>query len=109
ALERDAIVDPQRIHLFGYTLGGTVALHTAALDPRVKSVVSISGFTPWRTDTASKPTGGLARYSHERPVLPKLGLFIGREAEVPYDYDALISAVAPRPVLVVQPSMDRDA
>jgi hypothetical protein len=28
---------------------------------------------------------------------------------VPYDYDQLIATVAPRPVLVVQPSMDRDA
>jgi dienelactone hydrolase len=40
ALEEDANVDPQRISLCGYTLGGAVALHTAALDPRVKSVVS---------------------------------------------------------------------
>ncbi|MBI4625722.1 MAG: alpha/beta fold hydrolase [Verrucomicrobia bacterium] len=109
ALEKDANVDPQRISLFGYTLGGTVALHTAALDPRVKSVVSISGFTPMRTDTAARPTGGLARLSVERPVVPQLGLFIGKEAQVPYDYDELISAIAPRPVLVVQPMMDRDA
>ena len=109
ALEKDANVDPQRISLFGYTLGGTVALHTAALDPRVKSVVSISGFTPMRTDTAARPTGGLARVSVIRPVVPQLGLFIGREAQVPYDYDDVIATIAPRPVLVVQPSMDRDA
>lgn len=109
ALEKDANVDAQRISLFGYTLGGAVALHTAALDARVKSVVSVSGFTPMRTDTATKPTGGLARYSIERPLVPKLGLFIGREAEVPYDYDDLLAAIAPRAVLVVQPSMDRDA
>jgi len=43
ALEKEANVDPQQIHLFGYSVGGTVALHAAALDPRVKSVVSISG------------------------------------------------------------------
>ena len=109
ALEKDANVDPQRISLFGYTLGGTVALHTAALDLRVGSVVSISGFTPMRTDTAAKPTGGLARLSIERPLVPKLGLFIGRESRVPYDYDDLLAAIAPRPVLIVQPSMDRDA
>lgn len=109
ALEKDANVDPQHISLFGYTVGGAVALHTAALDPRVKSVVSVSGFTPMRTDTATKPTGGLARFSIERPLVPKLGLFIGREAEVPYDYDDLLAAIAPRAVLVVQPSMDRDA
>ncbi len=109
ALEKESGIDAQRISLFGYTLGGTVALHTAALDPRVKSVVAISGFTPWRTDTADRGTGGIARYSHERPLLPRLGLFAGREKEIPYDYDELIATLAPRPVLVVQPSMDRDA
>ena len=109
ALEKDVNVDPARISLFGYTVGGAVALHTAALDPRVKSVVSVSGFTPMRTDTAARPTGGLARLSVIRPVVPQLGLFIGREAQVPYDYDDVIAAIAPRPVLVVQPSMDRDA
>lgn len=109
ALEKEANVDAQRIALFGYTLGGAVALHAAALDPRVKSVVSISGFTPLRTDTAARPTGGLARLSHERPLVPRLGLFVGREAQVPYDYDELLASLAPRPVLVVQPSLDRDA
>jgi dienelactone hydrolase len=108
-LERDPMVDPQQIHLFGYTLGGMVALHTAALDPRVKSVVSVAGFTPYRTDVAARGTGGLGRFSVERPVAPRLGLFAGKEAQVPYDYDQLLATVAPRPVLVVQPSMDRDA
>jgi pimeloyl-ACP methyl ester carboxylesterase len=109
ALEKDANVDPQRISLFGYTLGGAVALHTAALDPRVKSVVSISGFTPMRHDTAAKPTGGLARFSIERPLVPKLGLFIGRENQVPTTTTTCSPPLRPRPVLIVQPSMDRDA
>jgi dienelactone hydrolase len=109
ALEKEGGIDAQRISLFGYTLGGAVALHAAALDPRVKSVVSISGFTPMRSDTATRPTGGLARFSVERPLVPRLGLFIGREKEIPYDYDDLLAAIAPRPVLIVQPSMDRDA
>ena len=109
ALEKEASVDASRISLFGYTVGGAVALHAAALDPRVRSVVSVCGFTPMRTDTADRPTGGLARFSVERPLVPKLGHYIGREAEVPYDYDDLLAAIAPRPVLVVQPSMDRDA
>jgi dienelactone hydrolase len=108
-LANDSLVDPQRLYLFGYTLGGMVGLHTAALDPRVKGTVTVSGFTPMRTDTAVRNTGGIARLSHERPVVPRLGLFVGRETELPYDYDELIAAIAPRPVLVVQPAMDRDA
>lgn len=103
ALATDALVDPGRISLLGYTLGGAVALHAAALDSRIHAVVSISGFTPLRTDPH------LGRYSHERGLLPRLGLYVGRESDVPYDYDELIATIAPRPVLVVQPQFDREA
>jgi dienelactone hydrolase len=108
-LSKDALVDPERIYLFGYSLGGTVALYEAALDSRVKGIVSISGFTPMRTDTASRGTGGVARYSHERGLIPTLGFFVGHESQIPYDYQDLLGMVAPRPVLVVQPQLDRDA
>jgi pimeloyl-ACP methyl ester carboxylesterase len=109
ALEKESMVDASRIYLYGYSMGGMVALHTAALDSRVKGVVSICGFTPMRTDTADKGTGGLARYSVDLPLIPQLGAFIGHESQLPYDYNELIAAVAPRPVYVVQPQLDRDA
>ncbi len=107
ALTADTAIDPERISVFGYTIGGTVGLYAAALDPRIQSVVSISGFTPMRTDTADRGTGGLARYSEERALLPRLGFFVGQEARVPYDVDEVIAAAAPRHVLVVEPTMDR--
>ncbi len=109
ALERDPRTDPSRLYLFGYTLGGTVALHTAAFDPRVKAVVSVAGFTPLRSDTAAAGLTGLDRYGGLSGLAPRLGLFAGDEARVPYDYDELLALVAPRPVLVVQPRRDRDA
>jgi len=107
ALAGDAAIDSGRISVFGYTVGGAVGLYAAALDPRIKSVVSISGFTPMRTDTADRGTGGLARYSEERALLPRLGFFVGSEGRVPYDFDEVIAAIAPRSVLVVEPTMDR--
>lgn len=109
ALSNDPMVDPNHIVLFGYSMGGAVALHTAALDSRVKGVISIAGFTPMRSDTADKGTGGLARYSRDLPLAPRLGFFIGHESRVPYDYDELIAAIAPRPVVILQPQLDRDA
>ncbi|MBN1972591.1 MAG: alpha/beta fold hydrolase [Sedimentisphaerales bacterium] len=109
ALQKEGIVDPDRIYLFGYSMGGIAAIHTAVLEPRVKGVVSICGFTPMRTDTADTGTGGLARYSVELPLLPRLGFFIGSESKLPYDYNELIAAIAPRPVYVLAPQLDRDA
>jgi cephalosporin-C deacetylase-like acetyl esterase len=109
ALSKDALVDPERIYVFGYSVGGAVALHAAALDDRIKGVVSICGFTPMRTDSVDKGTDGVARYVHEYPLLPRLGFFIGQGAKIPYDYDELLGAIAPRPILVFQPTLDRDA
>jgi dienelactone hydrolase len=109
ALEKEGIADAKRISLLGYTLGGTTALLTGALDPRVQGVVAISGFTPMRTDTADRGTGGVARYSHLRGLIPQLGFFVGREQDIPVDFDAVLAAIAPRPVLIMQPQLDRSA
>jgi pimeloyl-ACP methyl ester carboxylesterase len=102
ALQKDSLVDGQRIYLFGYSMGGMVGLYTGALDRRVKGVVSICGFTPMRTDT-------VARYSYLDGLIPRLGFFVGHEVQIPYDFDELLAAIAPRPVLIMQPQLDRDA
>jgi cephalosporin-C deacetylase-like acetyl esterase len=109
ALTREAQVDPSRIYLFGYSMGANIALYTAVLDPRVKGVVSLCGFTPMRTDTEDKGAGGIARYFREHDLLPRMGAFAGKEAQLPYDYDELIAAIAPRPVYILSPQFDRDA
>src|SRR5271157_1839975 len=109
ALQKDSLVDAQRIYLFGYSMGGAVGLYTAALDPRVKGVVSICGFTPMRTDTAARGTGGVARYSYLDGLIPRLGFFVGHESQIPYDFHELLALIAPRPVMVMQPQLDRDA
>lgn len=108
-LMQDEQVDPDRIYLFGYSMGAQVALHTAALDPRIGGVVSLNGFTPMRTDTADTGTGGIARYFRDFDLLPRLGAFESNEARLPYDYDELIAAIAPRPVYVLAAQLDRDA
>jgi pimeloyl-ACP methyl ester carboxylesterase len=108
-LQKDELVDPQKIYLYGYSLGGSVAIYTAALDSRVKGIVAVAGFTPMRSDTAATGTGGVARLSKTRDILPRLGFFVGHESQIPYDFDDLIAMIAPRPVLIVQPQLDREA
>jgi dienelactone hydrolase len=55
-------IDPKRIYVAGFALGGTVALHAAALDRRIAGVASFAGFTPMRNDSpgeARRVLGGL--------------------------------------------------
>ena len=79
---------------------------------------STRGLREWFRSADSPPcartpptrgTGGVARYSHERPLIPRLGFFIGHESQIPYDFHEVLGAIAPRPVLVLQPELDRDA
>jgi cephalosporin-C deacetylase-like acetyl esterase len=106
ALRQQDFVDPDRIYVLGYANGGMAALHAAALDERIAGVIAVAGFTPMRTDTAGKGTGGIARWSHWLPLLPRLGAFIGHEEKIPYDYDEVLALVAPRPIVLIQPTVD---
>lgn len=109
ALGKIEFIDPRRIWLLGYATGGMTALHAAALDERVAGVVSVAGFTPMRTDTLDKGTGGIARWSVWMPLLPKLGAFIGNEPRLPYDFHEVLGFIAPRPTLVFAPKIDGQA
>ena len=109
ALQTDARVDGENITVMGFTLGGMVGLYGAAADERIRNVVSICGFTPMRSDMESNHTTGLARYGSVAALAPRIALFAGQESRLPYDYDELIALIAPRPVLIVQNTMDRDA
>lgn len=102
-------LDPNRIYLVGYSLGGTVGILTAALDRRPAGLVSVCGFTPLRTDTPDRGTEGVRRYSHLHGLMPRLGHFPGFESRIPADFDEALSLISPRPVLVVAPVLDRDA
>jgi dienelactone hydrolase len=102
-------LDPRKVFLLGYSLGGQVALHAAALDVRVAGVASFCGFTPMRSDSDKRPTGGIRRLWEWHALQPKLGLFDGREAEIPYDYDEILAGLAPRPSLIYAAEHDRHA
>ena len=99
-------LDAKKIYLLGYSLGGMVALHAAALDDRIAGLASFSAFTPMRTDTDASPTGGIRRLWDWHALLPKLGLFHQRESDIPYDYEELIASTAPKPILIVSPLKD---
>jgi pimeloyl-ACP methyl ester carboxylesterase len=101
--------DPEKIYLCGFSYGGMVGLYATALDERIAGLACFSGFTPMRTDTDAKRTGGIRRLWEWHSLLPKLGLYHEEESTLPYDYDDLLALVAPRKCLVYAPTRDRFA
>jgi len=86
-----------------------VGLYAAALDERITGVASFCGFTPLRTDTEAKITGGIRRLYEWHALQPLLGIFHSREQDIPYDFDDVLALIAPRPCLIVSPKRDREA
>jgi len=102
-------LDPTRIVVAGYALGGKVALYSAALDDRITGVISVAGFTPLRLSGDGESAEGIYAYSHLHGLLPRLGFFAGHEERIPFDYHEILASVAPRPLLVISPSWDQYA
>jgi alpha/beta superfamily hydrolase len=107
ALESLDFIDSDKIYVSGYALGGTVALFTAALEPRIAGVGVAGAFTPLRN--ASVHVEGLKSYSHLYGLIPRLGFFDGKEEKIPVDFKEILSSIAPRPLLVIAPELDRHA
>jgi pimeloyl-ACP methyl ester carboxylesterase len=103
------VIDPTRIYIVGYALGAKVGLLTAAADERVRALAAVAGFDPLRLDTRYKGTEGLLQYSHLHGLIPRFGFFVGHEDRLPLDFDEVLALLAPRPVLVVAPALDRYA
>jgi dienelactone hydrolase len=108
ALERLPDVNASRIGIVGYSLGGLVALHAAALDERLRAAALICAVGSLRLDAHGDQTEGLQRYFWMRPTLPRLGFFLGEERRIPCDLHEVMALVAPRPLLVMAPKRDQD-
>jgi len=107
AVQDMEMLDRSQVYLSGYALGGTVALFAAALDDRVAGVSVASAFTPLRT--ASQDVEGLMSYSHYHGLIPRMGFFNAHPTRLPVDFPEIISSIAPKPLLVIAPELDRHA
>lgn len=109
AIEALPYADPENITVVGYALGAFTALHLAAVDERPARYALVAPPQPFRADPADSPTGGIQRWSKINLLLPRLGLFEGTEAHIPYDIADCIGVMAPRPALIVRPKVDRES
>jgi cephalosporin-C deacetylase-like acetyl esterase len=105
AYTRMPFIDSNKIYLAGYSLGGTVALFTAALDDRVKGAAVVSAFSSLRNDNVG--TEGIRHYSELHGLIPRLGFFVGHEDRIPIDFDDVLACIAPRSLLIIAPTRDR--
>ncbi|MEP6669353.1 MAG: prolyl oligopeptidase family serine peptidase [Chthoniobacter sp.] len=85
----------------GHSLGGHNSVYTAAFDERLKAVVSSCGLDSFTDYKGGDITGWTStRY------MPRLAAFKGRSGETPFDFDELLAALAPRPVMLSAPLHD---
>ena len=100
-LETLAEVDPGRIGVIGHSLGGHNAMFTAVFEPRLKVIVSSCGFTTFRKDDLPSWTG--ATY------MPRIATQFGNDVKrVPFDFEEIVGAFAPRPFLACAAERDDD-
>src|SRR5690606_6586538 len=98
-------LDSQHVYLLGNTIGGSVSLMTAALDDRVAGIATVAAFSPWRSANERYPT--VSNYARLYGFIPRLGAFTENPRDVPVDFGEILAAVAPRPVLLIAPELDR--
>ena len=99
----DSLPFVQRGHYaaIGHSLGGHNSVYTAVFDERLKAVVSSCGLDSYADYKGGDITGWTsARY------MPRLAQFKGRSSETPFDFDELLAALAPRPVMLSAPLHD---
>lgn len=106
ALETLESIDSQNIFILGNTLGGSIGLIAAALDERIAAIAAVAAFSPWRT--ANSRYESIRELSHQHGLIPRLGLFATRSTAVPVDWDEILSLIAPRPMLIIAPLLDRN-
>lgn len=84
----------------GHSLGGHNSLFTAAFDERICAVVSSCGFDSF----VDYKGGDLSGWTQER-YMPRIGGYKST-ADIPFDFDDVLTAIAPRATFVSAPLND---
>jgi dienelactone hydrolase len=106
-LETLPYVDGRAFGAVGHSLGGHNSVFTGVFDDRLKVIVSSCGL-----DSFLDYYGGKEAYWRleqgwcQTRYMPRLADYRGRLADIPFDFHELISALAPRHVLISAPQKD---
>lgn len=110
-LQERADVDPQRIGVIGHSLGGHNAMFAGAFDPRLRVIVSSCGWTLMDYydigEEGSKRYGGrLGPWAQDRYMPLLREKFKLDSTQIPFDFDEVIAALAPRAFFSSSPVND---
>jgi len=105
ALETMKEIDSTQIFVLGNTLGGSIGLIATALDERIAGIAAVSAFSPWRG--SNKQFESIRNFSHLHGLMPRLGWYAENPQQTPVDWAEIISEIAPRPLMIVSPTLDR--
>ena len=95
-------INPEKIYLVGFSTGGMIALHSAALDRRIAGVVVISGLFQLNNTDINSPLTEL--WQNQYPFQPRLTwLSTAIPGATCYSEKELIAVIAPRHVVIVAP------
>jgi len=100
-------VDAARIGSIGHSLGGYNTVFLAALDLRVKAMVSSAGYNSFFDYASSEYGGGdLANWSLDKHIRRIRTVYNDEPHKVPVDFTELVGALAPRPFFTNAPTED---
>lgn len=110
-LQSRADVDPKNIGVIGHSLGGHNAMFVAAFDTRLKIAVSSSGWTQFEYynigEEGSKKYGGRLGPWAQTRYMPLIGSKYNLdEKQIPFNFNDIITAIAPRAFFSVSPLND---
>lgn len=106
-------VDKNKIGVIGHSLGGHNAIFVAAFDPRVKVVVSSCGWTLMDYYNAGEKVttahGGRLGAWAQDTYMPLIKTKYNLDSkQLPFDFDEIISIIAPRPFFSNSPLFDKN-
>lgn len=104
-------VDPNHIGVIGHSLGGHNSMFVAAFDTRIKVAVSSSGWTQFEYynigESGSKKYGGRLEPWAQTRYMPLIRTkYKLDEKLIPFNFDDVVSAIAPRAFFSVSPLKD---
>lgn len=87
--------------VIGHSLGGHNSIFTAALDERIKVIVSSCGF-----DSFLDYYGGNIKGWTQDRYMPRMSEYVGHPQDAPFDFYELLAVLAPRAVFINAPLRD---